>query len=153
MRKENMIAREKWMTSPETTSNISRSRMSRKHTTWDLLRKRLMRETAPKCTKCQHNNSSPCTLKCHKCGKIGHYARDCKSTGNTNATNNRGGNRPNPKGNGCFVCGDPRHFKRDCPKLKNNNGGNRNAQGWVYVVGNAERNGNATGNPDSNVVK
>nr|GFC97783.1 reverse transcriptase domain-containing protein [Tanacetum cinerariifolium] len=30
--------------------------------------------------------------------------------------------------------------------------GNGNAQGWVYVVGNAERNGNATGNPDSNVV-
>nr|GEZ20146.1 hypothetical protein [Tanacetum cinerariifolium] len=24
--------------------------------------------------------------------------------------------------------------------------------GWVYVVGNAERNGNATGNPNSNVV-
>nr|GEX64185.1 reverse transcriptase domain-containing protein [Tanacetum cinerariifolium] len=44
------------------------------------------------------------------------------------------------------------HFKRDCPKLNNKNEGNINAQGWVYVVGNAERNGNATGNPDSNVV-
>nr|GEZ90357.1 hypothetical protein [Tanacetum cinerariifolium] len=41
---------------------------------------------------------------------------------------------------------------RDCPKLKNKDGGNGNAQGWVYAVGNAERNGNATGNPDSNVV-
>nr|GEY38870.1 hypothetical protein [Tanacetum cinerariifolium] len=81
----------------------------------------------PKCTKCQRNHSGPCTLKCHKCGKIGHYARDCRSTGNTNATNNRGGNGPNPRGNG-------------------------NAQGWVYDVGNAERNGNAAGNPDSNVV-
>nr|GEW32065.1 putative reverse transcriptase domain-containing protein [Tanacetum cinerariifolium] len=75
-----------------------------------------------------------------------------ESTGNTNATNIRGGNRPNPKGNGCFECGNPRHFKRDCPKLKNKNGGNGNAQGWVYVVGNAERNGNAAGNPNSNVV-
>nr|GFA11092.1 hypothetical protein [Tanacetum cinerariifolium] len=56
------------------------------------------------------------------------------------------------KGNGCFECGDPGHFKRDCPKLKNKNGGNRNAQGWVYAVGNAERNGNNAGNPDSNVV-
>nr|GFA96238.1 reverse transcriptase domain-containing protein [Tanacetum cinerariifolium] len=37
---------------------------------------------------------------------------------------------------------------KDCPKLNNKNGGNGNAQGWVYVVGNAERNGNATGNPD-----
>nr|GFC89864.1 hypothetical protein [Tanacetum cinerariifolium] len=30
--------------------------------------------------------------------------------------------------------------------------GNGNAQGWVYDVSNAERNGNAAGNPDSNVV-
>nr|GEZ43083.1 putative reverse transcriptase domain-containing protein [Tanacetum cinerariifolium] len=30
--------------------------------------------------------------------------------------------------------------------------GNGNAQGWVYDVGNAERNGNTAGNPDSNVV-
>nr|GFB15237.1 putative reverse transcriptase domain-containing protein [Tanacetum cinerariifolium] len=51
-----------------------------------------------------------------------------------------------------FECGNPGHFKRDCPKLKNKDEGNRNAQGWVYVVGNAERNENAAGNPDSNVV-
>nr|GEZ38890.1 putative reverse transcriptase domain-containing protein [Tanacetum cinerariifolium] len=44
------------------------------------------------------------------------------------------------------------HFKRDFPKLKNKNGGNGNAQGWVYAMGNAERNGNTVGNPDSNVV-
>nr|GEY84859.1 putative reverse transcriptase domain-containing protein [Tanacetum cinerariifolium] len=69
-----------------------------------------------------------------------------------NATNNRGGNGPNPRGNGCFECENPRHFKRDCPKLNNKNGGNRNAQGWVYAVGNAERNGNAAGDPDSNVI-
>ncbi|GKB16139.1 hypothetical protein Tco_0850062, partial [Tanacetum coccineum] len=43
-------------------------------------------------------------------------------------------------------------FKRDCPKLKNKDRGNRNAQGWVYAVGNAERRGNASGNPDANVV-
>ncbi|GKC97073.1 putative reverse transcriptase domain-containing protein, partial [Tanacetum coccineum] len=42
---------------------------------------------------------------------------------------------------------------RDFPKLKNTDGGNGNAQGWVYVVGNAEKNGNASRNPDSNVVK
>nr|GEX28952.1 hypothetical protein [Tanacetum cinerariifolium] len=39
------------------------------------------------------------------------------------------------------------YFKRDCPKLKN-----KNAQGWVYAVGNAEKNGNAPLNSDSNVV-
>ncbi|GJV65481.1 putative reverse transcriptase domain-containing protein [Tanacetum coccineum] len=57
-----------------------------------------------------------------------------------------------PKGNGCFECGAPGHFKRDCPKLKNKDGGNGNAQGWVYAVGNAEKRGNASGNPDSNVI-
>nr|GFB03814.1 putative reverse transcriptase domain-containing protein [Tanacetum cinerariifolium] len=65
---------------------------------------------APKCTKCQRNHSGPCTLKRHKCGKIGHYARDCRSTGNTNATNNRGSNGPNPRGNVCFECGNPEHL-------------------------------------------
>ncbi|GKG06470.1 hypothetical protein Tco_0326556, partial [Tanacetum coccineum] len=43
-------------------------------------------------------------------------------------------------------------FKRDCLKLKNKDGGNGNAQGWVYEVGNAEKRGNAPGNPDDNVV-
>ncbi|GJZ91471.1 putative reverse transcriptase domain-containing protein [Tanacetum coccineum] len=57
-----------------------------------------------------------------------------------------------PRGNivlGMWALG---HFKRDCPKLKNKDGGNGNAQGWVYAVGNAEKRGNASGNPDSNVV-
>ncbi|GJY51241.1 putative reverse transcriptase domain-containing protein [Tanacetum coccineum] len=36
--------------------------------------------------------------------------------------------------------------------MKNKDGGNGNAQGWVYAVGNAEKRGNALGDPDSNVV-
>ncbi|GJY12939.1 putative reverse transcriptase domain-containing protein [Tanacetum coccineum] len=46
----------------------------------------------------------------------------------------------------------PGHFKRDCPKLKNKDGGNENAQDWVYAVGNTEKRGNASGNPNANVV-
>nr|GEY74241.1 reverse transcriptase domain-containing protein [Tanacetum cinerariifolium] len=45
-----------------------------------------------------------------------------------------------------------KHFKRDFLKLKNKNGGNRNAQGWVYAVGNALKNENAPKNLNSNVV-
>ncbi|GKD78184.1 putative reverse transcriptase domain-containing protein [Tanacetum coccineum] len=75
-----------------------------------------------------------------------------KSTSNTNVANTQKGNGAAPKGNGCFECGAPGHFKRDCPKLKNKDGGNGNAQGWVYAVRNAEKRGNASGNPDSNVV-
>ncbi|GJR56578.1 putative reverse transcriptase domain-containing protein [Tanacetum coccineum] len=57
-----------------------------------------------------------------------------------------------PKGNGCFECRALGHFKCDYPKLKNKDGGNGNAQGLVYAVGNAEKRGNASGNPDFNVV-
>ncbi|GJY50454.1 putative reverse transcriptase domain-containing protein [Tanacetum coccineum] len=106
----------------------------------------------PKCNKCHLHHNGPCTQRCHKCNKIGHFARDCRSTGNPNVANTQKGNGATPKGNGCFECGAPGHFKRDCPKLKNKNGGNGNAQGWVYAVGNAEKRGNAPGNPDANVV-
>ncbi|GJX21950.1 reverse transcriptase domain-containing protein [Tanacetum coccineum] len=75
-----------------------------------------------------------------------------RSTGNTNIANTQKGNGATPKGNGCFECGTLGHFKRDCPKMKNKDGGNRNAQGWVYAVGNAEKRGNAPGNPDANVA-
>nr|GEV75101.1 putative reverse transcriptase domain-containing protein [Tanacetum cinerariifolium] len=61
-------------------------------------------------------------------------------------------NGENPKGNGCFECGVTGHFKRDCPKLKNKDGEKRNASGWVYAIGNAENRGNASRDPDSNVV-
>ncbi|GJR29372.1 putative reverse transcriptase domain-containing protein [Tanacetum coccineum] len=82
----------------------------------------------PKCTKCQLYHNGLYTQKCHKCNKVGHFARYCKSTGNANVANTQKGNRAAPKGNGCFECGAPGHFKRDCPKLKNKDGGNRNAQ-------------------------
>ncbi|GJS51721.1 putative reverse transcriptase domain-containing protein [Tanacetum coccineum] len=62
------------------------------------------------------------------------------------------GQQGNSQGEWFFECGAPGHFKRDCPKLKNKDRGNGNAQGWVYAVGNAEKNGNASRNPDSNVV-
>ncbi|GJV26207.1 putative reverse transcriptase domain-containing protein [Tanacetum coccineum] len=106
----------------------------------------------PKCTKCHFHHNGPCTQKCHKCNKVGHFACDCRSTGNINVANTQKVNGEAPKGNGCFQCGALGHFKRDCPKLKNKDGGNGNAQGWVYAVGNAEKRGNASGNPDSNII-
>ncbi|GJU23535.1 putative reverse transcriptase domain-containing protein [Tanacetum coccineum] len=75
-----------------------------------------------------------------------------RGSGNTNVANTQRDNRAVPKGNGCFKCGAPGHFKREFPKLKNKDGGNGNAQGWVYAVGNVEKNGNTSRNSDSNVV-
>nr|GEW04124.1 putative reverse transcriptase domain-containing protein [Tanacetum cinerariifolium] len=53
----------------------------------------------PKCTKCHFHHNGPCTQKCHKCNKIGHFAHDNKSSGNTNFINTQKDNRAIPKGN------------------------------------------------------
>ncbi|GJZ72752.1 putative reverse transcriptase domain-containing protein [Tanacetum coccineum] len=77
----------------------------------------------PLCSKCNYHHDGPCAPKCHKCNKVGYFARACR-----------------------------RHFKRECPKLKNNNNnhgnqvGGGNAPAKVYAVGHART------NPDSNVV-
>ncbi|GKA01661.1 putative reverse transcriptase domain-containing protein [Tanacetum coccineum] len=76
----------------------------------------------PKCIKCHFHHNGPCTQKCHKCNKVGHFARNCRSSSNTNVANTQKGNGANPKGNGCFECGALGYFKRDCPKLKNKDG-------------------------------
>nr|GEV85418.1 putative reverse transcriptase domain-containing protein [Tanacetum cinerariifolium] len=106
----------------------------------------------PKCTKCHFHHNGPCTQKCHKCNKVGHFARDCKIFGNANVANAQRNNGANLKRNGCFECGATWHFKRDCPKLKNKDREKGNASGWVYAIGNAEKRGNASRDPDSNVV-
>nr|GEU41241.1 putative reverse transcriptase domain-containing protein [Tanacetum cinerariifolium] len=109
-------------------------------------------QTLKRCTKCHFHHNGPCTQKCHKCNKVGHFARDCRSSSNANVANAQRNNGANPKGNGCFECGATGHFKKDCPKLKNKDGEKVNAPGWVYAVGNAEKKGNASRDPDLNVV-
>ncbi|GJZ81092.1 putative reverse transcriptase domain-containing protein [Tanacetum coccineum] len=97
---------------------------------WEVLKKNmtdkdwersLMWDLCPNCTKC-HLTTMAWHQRCHKCNKVGHFARDCRSTGNTNVANTQKGNGAAHKGNGCFECGAPGHFKRDCPKLKNKMG-------------------------------
>ncbi|GJZ11837.1 putative reverse transcriptase domain-containing protein [Tanacetum coccineum] len=105
----------------------------------------------PLCSKCNYHHDGPCAPKCYKCNKFGHIARDCRSAGNANNTNNQkgtgSGQRPT-----CFECGVQGHFKKECPRLKNNKGNRGNQDGKdtapakVYAVGHAGT------NPDSNVV-
>ncbi|GJW08884.1 putative reverse transcriptase domain-containing protein [Tanacetum coccineum] len=104
----------------------------------------------PLCSKCNYHHDGPCAPRCHKCNKVGHLARDCRSTATANNANNQRGTGSGQKPT-CYECGVQGHFKRECPKLKNNNNrGNQvrggNAPAKVYAVGHAGT------NPDSNVV-
>ncbi|GJX93729.1 reverse transcriptase domain-containing protein [Tanacetum coccineum] len=107
----------------------------------------------PLCPKCNYNHDSPCTPRCYKCNKVGHFARDCKSTTNANVANNQRGTRTGQKST-CHECRAQGHFRRYCPKLNNNNNNNnhgnqvgtRNAKSKVYDVGNTGK------NLDTNVV-
>ncbi|GJU36264.1 putative reverse transcriptase domain-containing protein [Tanacetum coccineum] len=103
----------------------------------------------PLCSKCNYHHDGPCAPRCHKCNKVGHLARDCRSTANANNSNNQRGTGSSQKPT-CYECGAQGHFKRDCPKLKNNNRGNQVGNGHapakVYAVGRAGT------NPDSNVI-
>ncbi|GKF20824.1 putative reverse transcriptase domain-containing protein, partial [Tanacetum coccineum] len=93
----------------------------------------------PLCAKCNYHHNGPCAPKCHKCNKVGHFARDCRSTTNANNVNHQRGTGSGQKPI-CFECGAQGHFKRGCPKLKNNNNrgnqvGGGNAPAKVYAVG------------------
>nr|GEZ22257.1 hypothetical protein [Tanacetum cinerariifolium] len=80
----------------------------------------------PLCTKCNYHHDGPCAPNFHKCNKVGHFARDCRSAANTNNANNQRGTASGQKPT-CYECGVQGHFKRECPKLKNNN--NHGSQG------------------------
>ncbi|GJZ50590.1 putative reverse transcriptase domain-containing protein [Tanacetum coccineum] len=103
----------------------------------------------PLCSKCNYHHDGQCAPKYHKCNRVGHLARNCRSPANANTTNNQRGIGAGQKAT-CFECGAQGNFKREYPKLKNNNrvnqGGNGNAPAKVYVVGNAGT------NPDSNII-
>ncbi|GJT00744.1 putative reverse transcriptase domain-containing protein [Tanacetum coccineum] len=112
--------------------------------------KKLYGGSKPLCPKCNYHHDGPCAPKCHKCNRVGHLARDCRSPANANTANNQRGTKRGQKPT-CYECGAQGHFKRECPKLKNNNNrgnpaGNVNAPAKVYAVGHAGT------NPDSNVV-
>nr|GEU36368.1 putative reverse transcriptase domain, ribonuclease H-like domain, aspartic peptidase domain protein [Tanacetum cinerariifolium] len=87
---------------------------------------------------------------CNKCKKVGHLARDCRSSGPNGNNNNRGNSETTQNAVTCYECGVQGHYKKNFPKLKSGNHGNQrrngNAPAKVYEVGNAGT------NPDSNVV-
>ncbi|GJS21945.1 reverse transcriptase domain-containing protein [Tanacetum coccineum] len=95
----------------------------------------------PLCAKCNYHHDGPCAPKCHKCNRVGHLARDCRSPANTNASNNQRGTEAGQKPT-CYECGNQGHYKSDCPELKNRNHENQaegtEARGMVYAFGGGE---------------
>ncbi|GKD57332.1 putative reverse transcriptase domain-containing protein, partial [Tanacetum coccineum] len=53
----------------------------------------------PLCSKCNYHHDGQCAPKCHKCDRVGHLARDCRSTVNANTANNQKGTRAVGNGN------------------------------------------------------
>ncbi|GJY50053.1 reverse transcriptase domain-containing protein [Tanacetum coccineum] len=58
----------------------------------------------PLCPKCNYHHDGQCAPKCHKCNRVGHLARDYRSTTNANAANNQRGIGTGQKPT-CYECG------------------------------------------------
>ncbi|GKE20865.1 putative reverse transcriptase domain-containing protein, partial [Tanacetum coccineum] len=80
---------------------------------------------APKCNCCGLCHFDHCPIKCTKCGRMGHKAKDCQSKTVATGANTR------PSIN-CYEYGERCHTRTNCPKRNNQPGGS--AQGRAYVI-------------------
>ncbi|GJS15023.1 putative reverse transcriptase domain-containing protein [Tanacetum coccineum] len=74
----------------------------------------------PLCSKCNYHHDGPCAPKCHKCNRVGHLARDCRSSTNANTTYNQKGTKASQKAT-CYESRNQGHYRIDCLKQKNQN--------------------------------
>nr|GEV65877.1 putative reverse transcriptase domain-containing protein [Tanacetum cinerariifolium] len=87
----------------------------------------------PLCECCFTHHVGPCTIKCHKCGKVGHEARYCKEK-NVATTANAMSILT------CYDCGERSHTRNRClKKLKQEEV--RKVHGQAYVIKDAEPQG------------
>nr|GFB27662.1 hypothetical protein [Tanacetum cinerariifolium] len=88
------------------------------------------------CERCFTRHVGPCTIKCHKGGKIEHKARYCKEKNVATGANTL----PIPT---CYDCGEQGHTRNQCPK-KVKQEEVEEVRGRAYAIKRAE--------PSSNVV-
>ncbi|GJT97967.1 putative reverse transcriptase domain-containing protein [Tanacetum coccineum] len=85
------------------------------------------------CERCFTCHVGQCTIKCHKCGKIGHKARYCKEKNVATSANAQ------PIWT-CYDCGEQGHTRNRCPKkVKQEEVGE--AHGRAYAIKDAEPQG------------
>ncbi|GKD74551.1 putative reverse transcriptase domain-containing protein [Tanacetum coccineum] len=86
---------------------------------------------APKCHCCGVYHFSRCPIKCNKCGKFGHKAKDYKGKAVATVANTQ----PILV---CYKCGEMGHARNRCPKRNNQPSGNAHSQ--AYVIKDTEQN-------------
>ncbi|GJZ08483.1 reverse transcriptase domain-containing protein, partial [Tanacetum coccineum] len=88
-----------------------------------------------------HHNGS-CAPKCHKCNRVGHLTRDCRSSTNANTTYNQRRKLGDKLEATWYECENQGHYRSDCPELKNQNyeNGGTGARCSVHCFKKEERN-------------
>ncbi|GJW63488.1 putative reverse transcriptase domain-containing protein [Tanacetum coccineum] len=87
----------------------------------------------PLCERSFTRHVVPCTIKCHKCGKVGHKSRYCKEKNVAKGANAL----PIPT---CYDCGEQDHTRNQCPrKVKQEEVGE--VRGRAYAIKDAEPKG------------
>nr|GFA53569.1 hypothetical protein [Tanacetum cinerariifolium] len=87
----------------------------------------------PLCERCFTRHVGPCTIKCHKCGKVGHKIRYYKEKNVDTGANAL----PMPT---CYDCGEKGHTRNRCPK-KVKQEEVREVHGQAYAIKDAEPKG------------
>ncbi|GJR98060.1 putative reverse transcriptase domain-containing protein [Tanacetum coccineum] len=87
----------------------------------------------PLCERCFTRHVGQCTIKCHKCGKVGHKSRYCKEKSVATGANAQ------PVWT-CYDCGEQGHTRNRCPKkVKQEEVGE--VRGRAYAIKDAEPKG------------
>ncbi|GKA09257.1 putative reverse transcriptase domain-containing protein [Tanacetum coccineum] len=85
------------------------------------------------CERCFTHHVGPCTIKCHKCRKVGHKLRYCKEKSVATGANSR------PVWT-CYDCGEQGHTRNRCPK-KVKKEETREVRGQPYTIKDAKLQG------------